>query len=48
LESLFGKKRPGHVSRRETQNNESQALFELPAAGRLESSACIMKDDAAD
>jgi hypothetical protein len=48
LESLFGKKRPVHVSRRETQNNENQALFELPASGRLESSACIMKDDAAD
>jgi 16S rRNA G966 N2-methylase RsmD len=49
LESLFGKKKYVHVSRRETKNNENQALFELPeSGGRTVSSACVLKDDTAD
>jgi hypothetical protein len=46
LESLFGKKYV-HVSRRETKNNENQALFELPeSGGRKTSSSLALKDDA--
>jgi hypothetical protein len=36
-----------HVSRRETNNNENQALFELPeSGGRKTSSSLALKDDA--
>jgi 16S rRNA G966 N2-methylase RsmD len=49
LESLFGKKRHGNVSRREAKNSENQVLFELPESGGTKtSSSIVMRDDTVD